>query len=364
MRRRAEKPSRALYAVRLLILGLGIAAIAGTLLTALNPTRQLSSAPNAISEADRPEATEDAPNPDRLNPNMALGPEIGALRASLAEAIALYPQLTGRVAVLDLDNGGYVDIAGRATTASASIIKVPVLVAFLQAVEAGDITLGDTVTLQEADVAEGSGSMQYDPVGTTYTALEAADMMITISDNSATNILIRRLGGIAAVNQRFAQWGLTQTAIAQPLPDLEGQNKTTPMEMATLMATISSGDLLSPRSRDLMFEIMRNTVTDTLLPQGIPLDATIAHKTGDIGTMLGDIGVVDTPKGQRYAIAVMVERPFNDEQAAELVRTISETTYDAIATAAVRSSATGSDAVTLEAASGAADPSPAETAPE
>ncbi|MEO0405807.1 MAG: serine hydrolase [Cyanobacteria bacterium P01_A01_bin.135] len=343
-RRAAKKPSRLLYAVRLLILGLGIAAIAGTLLSALNPARNLTASnavldPGESSTTDASQPTADAPGaPGTLGSGLMVGSELSPLKTELSEAIAAYPQLRGRVAILDLDNGGYADISSQTTVAAASTIKVPVLVAFLQAVEAGDIALNDTVTMQAADVAEGSGSMQYEPVGTTYTALEAADMMITISDNTATNILIRRLGGMVAVNQRFAQWGLSQTTLAQPLPDLEGQNKTTAMELATLVAAVSNGELLSPRSRDLMFEIMRNTVTDTLLPQGIPLDATIAHKTGDIGTVLGDVGLIDTPEGRRYVIAVMVERPFNDEQAADLARTLSEITYDGI------SSETGSEA--------------------
>jgi len=347
-KRQPRQPSRWLYGLRLLILGLGIAAIAGTLLSALNPARQAgleSSSPQEPQATDAAASAEAATQAQRALELASSGSEMTALQADINTAIAAYSQLTAKVAILDFDTGRYVDIAGQTSTSAASIIKVPVLIAFLQAVDAGDIALGDTVTMQQGDVAEGSGTMQYEPVGTTYTALDAADMMITISDNTATNILIRRLGGIAAVNQRFAQWGLTQTAIAQPLPDLEGQNKTTPMEMVTLLTTVSDGNLLSPRSRDLMFDIMRHTVTDTLLPQGIAPRATIAHKTGDIGDMIGDAGVVDTPAGRRYAIAVMVERPFNDEQAVELVRDVSGLTYDAISTSnALNSEASDSEA--------------------
>ncbi|MGB3614569.1 MAG: serine hydrolase [Elainellaceae cyanobacterium] len=328
-KRLSRKASRWLYGVRLLILAVGVGAIAGTLLSVLNPVR-VRVEPAALQDAVEPSAPETAAQAQVTSDLAAGGFEMTGLKTAIAEAIADYPQLTAKAAILDLDTGGYIDIAGQASTSAASIIKVPILVAFLQAVEAGDIALTDTVTIQEADVAEGSGTMQYEPVGTTYTALETADMMITISDNTATNILIRRLGGIAAVNQRFAQWGLAQTTIAQPLPDLEGQNKTTPTEMVTLLTTVSNGNLLAPRSRDLMFDIMRHTVTDTLLPQGIAPNATIAHKTGDIGEMIGDIGVIDTPIGKRYAIAVMVERPYNDDQAADLVRYISELAYDAV----------------------------------
>ena len=60
---------------------------------------------------------------------------------------------------------------------------------------------------------------------------------------------------------------------------------------------------------------MEGTVTKTLLPQGIEKDAVIAHKTGDIGTVLGDAGIIDMPNGKRYIAAVMVKRPYNDPAA-------------------------------------------------
>jgi beta-lactamase class A len=75
-------------------------------------------------------------------------------------------------------------------------------------------------------------------------------------------------------------------------------------------------------------DIMRRPVTNTLLPRGIAEDARIIHKTGDIGSAVGDAGIVDMPNGQRYAIAVMVTRPHNDQRANELIRQISRTTYD------------------------------------
>jgi beta-lactamase class A len=151
--------------------------------------------------------------------------------------------------------------------------------------------------------------------------------MITISDNTATNLLIERLGGAAALNQRFQNWGLTVTEIRNLLPDLSGTNTTSPKDLGHLMALVNQGDLVSLKSRDRLLDIMRRTVTATLLPRGLGEGATIAHKTGDIGSLVGDVGLVDMPSGKRYIAVAMVKRPHNDGQAKELIRQISKAAY-------------------------------------
>jgi beta-lactamase class A len=151
--------------------------------------------------------------------------------------------------------------------------------------------------------------------------------MIAISDNTATNMIIKRLGGIEKLNQRFEDWGLRATTIRNPLPDLEGTNTTSPKDLATLMGAVDRGELMSLRSRDRLLEIMRQTVTNTLLTPGLGKGATIAHKTGDIGSLVGDIGLIDMPSGKRYIAAVMVKRKHNDRNAQELIRQMSKITY-------------------------------------
>lgn len=181
--------------------------------------------------------------------------------------------------------------------------------------------------MQKELIASESGDMQYQPPGTQFSALETVTKMITISDNTATNMVITRLGGIAALNQRFKSWGLTSTVINNNLPDLEGTNTTSPKDMVLLMARLSQGDFVSMRSRDRLLDIMQKVETDSLLPRGLGDGAAISHKTGDIGSMVGDVGLVDLPNGKRYAIAVLVKRPFNDSRAQDLIRQISRTTY-------------------------------------
>jgi beta-lactamase class A len=72
---------------------------------------------------------------------------------------------------------------------------------------------------------------------------------------------------------------------------------------------------------------MQRTVNNSQLPQGLGEGATISHKTGDIGALIGDVGLIDMPNGKRYAAAVMVKRPFNDDRAYEVVQKISSVIY-------------------------------------
>lgn len=342
--RKPPKPaSPIVYAVRLLILGVGIGAIAGTVISAIEPSGRDTAmttsgeqrAPgdekpidNTSGGATPPEALALPESGRSLATPLNLGQEMAGLLAELQALVSGYTDLTPGIFVYDLDTTNYLSVNGDNPFSAASTIKVPVLVAFFQDVEAGRIKLDDILTMKENDVATGSGDMQFQPVGTEYTALETATKMIVISDNTATNMLIRKLGGAYALNRRFQSWGLTSTSIRNPLPDLEGTNTTSPRDLVMLMTFVSHGELLSLRSRDQMLHIMERTQTQTLLPQGIGPGAQIAHKTGDIGSMVGDVGLVDMVNGRRYGITVLVQRPHNDSRAQELIRQISSKVYD------------------------------------
>lgn len=333
VQRRPQRPTPALvHVVRLLILGVGIGAIAGTVLSIWDPAMRYPATANqpaskTASQVNAANAASLAPGQPGLN-GLRTGRELTALSAKIAPLTQGLTDLVPGVFLVDLDNGDYYSLNGGNSFSAASMIKVPVLIAFLQDIDSGRIKLDEMMTLQQSDVGEGSGDMQYNPIGSQYTALEVATNMIVISDNTATNMLIRRMGGKDALNQRFQQWGLQQTAIRNPLPDLEGTNTTSPKELVTLLSMVSQGQILSMKSRDRAFAIMRQTVTDTLLPTSLGQGATIAHKTGDIGSLVGDTGVIDMPSGKRYVITALVKRPNNDSRAQELIRQIARQVYD------------------------------------
>jgi beta-lactamase class A len=334
-RNKPRPPKRRLsplvYGTRLLILGIGLGVFVGTLLSILDPATRH---PSGVSPTTQSSLTTNgvvsqaSPNiPAAISTTLNLSQEIAALKTEIAAVISPYLVFTPGVFVIDLETGGYVDVNGNSAIAAASTIKVPILVAFLQDVEAGKIQLEEKLTLKAEFRATGSGNMQHQKPGTEYTALDVATRMITVSDNTATNMLIDRLGGMEVLNQRFQEWGLTNTTLRNPLPDVQGTNTSSPKELAILMARVMRGELLSAASRDRIIEIMQQTENDDLLPKGIGEGAKIAHKTGNIGAMLADVGIVNLPSGKRYVIAVMVQRPRRDLRAQKIIQQISSTAY-------------------------------------
>lgn len=316
-----------LYAIRLLIVGVGIGAIVGTVLSVLDPATRIAPTASTSSNSGNTEQSQAKSNPVNSAAGVYLTQEITPLKTAVQELAAANPNIIPGVFLVDLATGSYVDINGGNAWPSASTIKIPILVAFFQDVDAGKIRLDEILTMEREMVAGGSGNFQFKPAGTTYAALEVATKMITISDNTATNMLIARLGGMEALNERFRRWGLSNTVIRNVLPDLQGTNTTSPKELVSLMAMVSQGNLVSMRSRDQILDIMRQTERDHLLPSGLGAGARVYHKTGDIGTMLADAGLIDTPTGKRYVVAVMVQRPNNDPRAEKLISSISRAAY-------------------------------------
>jgi beta-lactamase class A len=307
-----------LYGTRLLILGIGLGVLAGTLLSVWDPAGRLSV--GAVAK----QSTTTAVQPKL---GLALGQENLELKSRLAALLAKYDQMKAGILLVDLDTQSYVDVNASATFAAASTIKLPILVAFFQDVDAGKIQLNEMLTMRKELVATEAGDMQYQPVNSKFSALQTATQMMVISDNTATNMLIDLLGGIETLNQRFQSWGLSHTRLQNRLPDVEGLNITTPQDLILLMDQVQQGNLVSMKSRDRLLDIMRRIENDSLLPQGLDKGATIAHKTGTIGTMIGDIGLIDTPTGKRFLASVLVQRPRDDHRATELIQQISKAAY-------------------------------------
>ncbi|MGB3199758.1 MAG: serine hydrolase, partial [Nodosilinea sp.] len=334
-RRLANPPLPMLYLIRLIILGVGVAAIAGTLLSVLGPSNVATPGREATATAPRENTTATGllmqGGAATTVADLRLTSEITHLKGELEQLATLTPGLTPVAFAVDLDSGQYVDLNGAEPVSAASMIKVPILIAFLQQVDAGTMALNQSLMLQEEYMAGGSGTLRGEAVGNEYTALEIATRMIVVSDNTATNMMIAALGGIEALNQTFAAWGLEHTLLRNPLPDLDGTNTTSAKDMALIMALVDQGGLLTPRSRDRLFSIMQRTENISLIPSGISDQSLTAHKTGDIGSLLGDVALIDVPNGKRYTLALLVQRPNNDGRASELIRRMTDTIHGEMA---------------------------------
>ncbi|MDJ0647706.1 MAG: serine hydrolase [Xenococcaceae cyanobacterium MO_188.B19] len=311
-------------ALSLLVITVGLSTILGSAVSISNSVRAgINSQIPIIPE----NTAQNQQQLEKMFSVVSLGQELGNLKTKLQQVIAQYPKLQTELFIVDLTEKNYVNLQGGESIAAASTIKLPVLIAFFQDVDGGKIHLQEKLTMTENLKAGGSGGMQYQKTGTRYSALYTATQMMVTSDNSATNMIIERLGGQEKLNQRFADWGLNATTIRNPLPDLEGTNTTSAEDLGKLLIKLERGELVSLVSRDRILRIMSKVKTNTLLPKGLEKDATIAHKTGDIGSVLGDVGIIDMPNGTRYVAAVFVKRPKNDPQAKPLIQKISQTTY-------------------------------------
>ncbi|PZV17520.1 MAG: serine hydrolase [Leptolyngbya sp.] len=238
-----------------------------------------------------------------------------------------YASLKPGMFFMDLETGNYAEVNGDKVYPTASIIKLPILIALFQEVDAGNIRLNETLTMTRDVIVGGSGEIQDLPPGTKFSLLETATKMIVISDNTATNMIIKRMGGIQVLNARFRSWGLQKTAMRNMLPDLKGTNTTTARELVRLLAMLDKQQLLSSQSQGQVLNILQRVRNRTLLPVGLARGATIAHKTGDIGFILGDAGIIQMPTGKRYLAAVLVESAYDDPSARDFIQDVSRIVY-------------------------------------
>ena len=250
----------------------------------------------------------------------------GDLERSLA-GLTLDPRLRVGAFILDPLTGRVGSLRGDESFAAASTIKVPIAVELLRRVDRGEIALDEKLGLRGEDRAAGSGSLQWLPPGMSLSVRRTAEMMIRRSDNTATNMIIARLGGMDEINARFTELGLGDTRVRNLLPDMDGTNRTSPQDLVSILARVSSGSLLSGASRDLLFSWMRRSHVKSLLPSGLSPGAVCYNKTGDIPGALGDAGIVLLPGGRRYIAAIQVERPYNSRRANEMIRRLSKALF-------------------------------------
>lgn len=239
-----------------------------------------------------------------------------------------YPALKPSIYVWDYESGKHADLNSNDVYSTASIIKIPVLLQLFRSIEEGVIKLDDKIAMTDYYLSEGSGSLQFRGSNTVYTVDDLARVMITESDNSATNMLLAATGGMNALNQSFRKWGLKETRINDWLPDLQGTNVTTAKEMAVLLYNVDNPNFLSLNSREKMVDYMSHVHNNRLIQAGLPSNALFIHKTGDIGKMLGDAGIVYTPTGKKYIVVMLVNRPFNSPQGKEFIVSASSLIYN------------------------------------
>jgi beta-lactamase class A len=246
----------------------------------------------------------------------ASSPELVSLEQQLASLVAGKSGEYG-IAALDLRTGKTVSVNGDQPFPMASTVKVAVAAAYLTQVDHGRRTLDQRIGGRSA-----------------YSLMEA---MLIHSDNYATDLLIRNLGGPKTVQQWVSWHGLTgisvDRTIAQLLRDRrdlhDPRDSSTPLAMIGLLKTIETGNVLKPQSRSFLQTMMARCMTGknrirALLPAG----TRVENKTGTLSGLTDDIGFITMPDGRRIAVAIFARGGTNRPRTiAEAARAI----YDGFA---------------------------------
>lgn len=245
-------------------------------------------------------------------------------------AAAAHVQARVGIAIEDLATGATSGVNMNASMPAASTIKVPVMVEVFEQMAAGRIDLNRTVHLRASDRDWGWGDLCDAPLGSAYTVSQLLWKMITQSDNTATNMLIR-LVGRQSINATMENLGLTHTHVADYIRS-EGDIRSlrsSAGDMARLLEAIARDQLVDPWSSRQMMLILEGQTHNTLLPVPLPHDLKIAHKTGELHDTLNDVGIVEDGR-EPYVIAVMTTSLPTLSIGRSFIRGVSWLTYQAM----------------------------------
>ncbi|HWV25162.1 MAG TPA: serine hydrolase [Thermomicrobiales bacterium] len=196
---------------------------------------------------------------------------------------------------------------------SASTIKIAIMIALFRKIERGEVSLDDTYVLRAEDKVQGSGVLQNLHDGIELTIGDVVYLMISISDNPATNILIN-LVGMENVNATMRDLGMTRSVLGRPMRGRlanagEAENEATPNEFARMVQSILDRKAASPESCDQMIELLKLQQNARRIGRYVPEGVEWGSKTGSYSTVVNDVGFVRTDAGTVIVSVFMVELP-------------------------------------------------------
>ena len=203
-------------------------------------------------------------------------------------------------AVHNLDTGERFHLRGDETFPTASLIKVPILVTLHELVERDSISLDDRIRVTKIDKVPGSGQLQFLHDGIEITVGDAAHLMITISDNTATNLLLDKVA-MRRVWTKMEALGLRNTkvhaksfqrftSVAMDSSVKYGLGVTTPNEMARLFELLANGKAVSARADSAMLRLLERNTYNEMLQRHAP-GISFAHKDGEGDQIRTDCGL-------------------------------------------------------------------------
>ena len=251
-------------------------------------------------------------------------------QASVREVEAGLDGVLG-LALKDLKTGKTFLINEREVFPQASSIKIAILLEAFKQAEEGQLKLDEFIALEESRKVAGSGVLFY--LGRPSLSLSIRDiavLMVVLSDNTATNLLID-LVGLDAVNKRLDGLGLNKTRLRRKMMDLKAaaegrENVSTPLEMMTLLEKTWKGGVLKEPFRKDFFDILA-IPKESPLRSGVPEGVDVAEKPGELEAVRCDSGIVMLP-GRPYILCVMTTYLKRDADGNPAIAKISRLAYE------------------------------------
>jgi beta-lactamase class A len=248
----------------------------------------------------------------------------------------------GRVGVTAtvLETGESVSLNRNQRFPMQSVYKFPIAMAVLDRVDRGKLKLDQKIRIETSDIVRGSQILDRESIGVELTLVQLLKYMVSDSDNTACDVLLRLIGEPKIVTQYLRGIGVKDIVVAnteQELrqnPTLQYRNDATPDAAVVLLHTFHEGKGLSKSSQALLRRLMTETTTGKQRIKGLlPNGTVVAHKTGTSATVKGvtaatnDVGLVTLPNGQNLAIAVFVsdstaEAAIRERAIAQVTRTV------------------------------------------
>jgi beta-lactamase class A len=230
------------------------------------------------------------------------------------------------VSIEDLNTGAQFFLHENEVFAQASSIKIAILADLYLQAQQGKVKLTDLYTVQASDLVPDSDIMGgLTPGVTRITLRDLATMMVAVSDNSATNVLIDRLG-MENVNAMLDSLGLAHTRLRRKMMDLDAakqgrENISTPREMMMLLDALYREKVINKESTTDFFKVL-GTNKDSWIPRDLPADVKSANKPGALEGVRNDSGIVFV-EGRPYVICVMTAFLTNEREGEQAISNVS-----------------------------------------
>ena len=212
---------------------------------------------------------------------------------------------------------------------SASTIKILIMIEALNQVQEGKFTLDQAIKVKESDKVDFSiiSDLRID----TYTYMDLITLMIIVSDNTATNILIDLLS-YEKINGMGHTLGLSSTVLKRKMMDFEAikegrQNETSAIDMGKMMEKIYNKSILSEEMCELMINTLKRQKHKDMLIRYISEDIDIGHKGGELQGLNHDIGIFYL-KDIHYILGVFVTDVNENLEAKRIIGKVSKLVYD------------------------------------